>query len=207
MAEIGRDFRQMLRSPAVLVTLVLLASPIGIGAATNLWSAVAPDWRATPNTVALITGALGGIASVIGCIAGGWIADRLGRWWAFFGSGTAMAAVAIVMAAAPRTPAVYAAGVLCYAFTLGVANAGFSAIVLHVIGRGAASAKYAILSSLGNLPPVYMTAFDGWAHDRFGAAGMLNGEAVVGIACIVVGLAAVRRINAVPAAHATSVRV
>ena len=31
MREIGRDFREMLSSPAVLVTLVLLASPIGVG--------------------------------------------------------------------------------------------------------------------------------------------------------------------------------
>ena len=68
----------MLSSPAVMVTLVLLASPIGIGAASNLWSAVAPDWRASPNTVALITGALGGVISAIGCVAGGSIADRLG---------------------------------------------------------------------------------------------------------------------------------
>jgi hypothetical protein len=130
-------------------------------------------------------------------VAGGFVADRLGRWWAFFGSGTLMALVAIIMAVAPRTPGIYSAGVLCYAFSLGVANAGFSAIVLHVIGRGAASAKYAILSSLGNLPFVYMTAFDGWLHDRLGAAGMLNGEALVGLLCIVLGLAAVRKIGPV----------
>ena len=196
MKEIGRDFRQMLYSPAVLVTLVLLASPIGIGAATNLWSAVAPDWRATPNTVALITGALGGLASAVGCIVGGSIADRLGRWWAFFGSGTLMALVAIVMAAAPRTPSAYSAGVLCYGFSLGLANAAFSAIVLHVIGRGAASAKYAILSSLGNLPLVYMTAFDGWVHDRAGDAVMLEAEALLGVVVVILGLVALWKVNA-----------
>jgi MFS family permease len=195
MKEIGRDFREMVSSPAVLVTLVLLASPIGIGGASNLWSAVAPDWRASPNTVALMTGALGGLVSAAGCVAGGFIADRLGRWWAFFGAGTLMALVAIVMAVTPRTPAAYGAGVLSYAFSLGLANGGFSAIVLHVIGRGAASAKYAILSSLGNVPFVYMTAFDGWMHDRSGAVGMLTAEAMVGAACIVFGLAAVRKIG------------
>ena len=64
MREIGRDFRDMLRTPAVVLTLVLITSPIGIGAAANLWAAVAPDWRATPNTVALFTGALSGLVSV-----------------------------------------------------------------------------------------------------------------------------------------------
>jgi hypothetical protein len=128
-------------------------------------------------------------------VVGGFIADRLGRWWTFFGAGALMALVAIVMAVAPRTPAAYGAGVLSYALSLGLANAGFSAIVLHVIGRGAASAKYAILSSLGNVPFVYMTAFDGWMHDRSGAVGMLNADALVGLVCTVLGLAAVWKIG------------
>ena len=195
MREMGRDFREMLRTPAVLLTLVLVTSPIGSGAAAYLWAAVAPDWRATPNTVALFTGALSGLVSAVGCVVGGSIADRLGRWWAFFGAGTLMALVALVMAAAPRTPNVYSSGVLFYAFSMGLANAAFSAIVLYAIGRGAASAKYAILSSLGNVPVVYMTAFDGWMHDRSGAVGMLTGEALLGVECIVLGLVAVWKIN------------
>ena len=195
MREVGRDFRDMLRTPAVLLVLVLVTSPIGIGAAANLWAAVAPDWRATPNTVALFTGALSGLVSAVGCVVGGWIADRLGRWWAFFGSGTVMALVALIMVAAPRTPNVYSSGVLFYAFSSGLAYAAFSAIVLYVIGRGAASAKYAILSSLGNVPTVYMTAFDGWMHDRAGVVGMLTGEALLGVGCIVLGLVAVWKIG------------
>jgi hypothetical protein len=67
------------------------------------------------------------------------------------------------MAAIPRTPLTYSCGVLAYVFFGGVAYAAFSAVVLFAIGRGAASTKYATLSSLGNLPVVYMTAADGWA--------------------------------------------
>jgi len=44
----------------------------------------------------------------------------------------------------------------------------FFLVLLSAIGRGAASTKYAALSSLGNVPVVYMTGVDGWAHDRFG---------------------------------------
>lgn len=107
-----------------------------------------------------------------------------------------MATVTLVMAAAPRTPFFYGSGVLFYAFSVGLSYAAFSALVLHVIGRGAASTKYATLSSLGNIPVVYMTAFDGWAHDRYGPAGMLQAEALLGAGSIVLGLVALWRINA-----------
>ena len=134
----------------------------------NLWSAVAPDWNASADTVALVSGILNGIISAAGCIIGGWVADRLGIWWAYFGSGVAIALVAIGMAVIMRTPTTYTVGVLAYAFSQGMAYAAFSAMVLVAIGRGAASTKYAALSSLGNLPVVYMTALDGWAHDKYG---------------------------------------
>jgi PAT family beta-lactamase induction signal transducer AmpG len=195
MRAVGRDFRDLLRSPVALLVTVLVMSPIGAGAAGNLWSAVAPDWRTAPDTVALVTGVLSGVASVLGCLLGGWICDRIGRWWSFFGSGAMMAAVAIVMAAGSRTPAAYNSGVLFYAVSTGWAYAAFSALLLHVVGRGAASTKYATLSSLGNLPTTYMTAFDGWAHDRAGAAGMLNGEAGLAVGSIALGLVALARVN------------
>ena len=63
-----------------------------------------------------------------------------------------MALVAIIMAITARTPNAFSVGVLAYALTCGMAYAAFSVIVLLAIGRGAASTKYATLSSLGNLP-------------------------------------------------------
>ena len=106
-----------------------------------------------------------------------------------------MAMVAIIMAVTARTPNAFSVGVLAYALTCGMAYAAFSAIVLLAIGRGAASTKYATLSSLGNLPVVYMTASDGWVHDRFGTAWMLHSEALIAIICIVLALAVLRWIN------------
>jgi MFS transporter, PAT family, beta-lactamase induction signal transducer AmpG len=196
MGDIGRDFRELIRSPIVLLTIALVACPIGAAGASNLWSAIAPDWHASPDTVALATGVFSSVASAIGCYAGGQMADRVGRWWTYFISGTFMALVAIVMAVAPRTPLHYSAWVLFYALSLGMANASFSALVLNAIGRGAASTKYAIMSSLGNVPVVYMTAFDGWAYDRWHASGMLNAEAWISIGCVVLGLLALWKVNA-----------
>lgn len=187
LRTMGRDLIALLRTPIGLLTTLLVASPIGAGAMNNLWSAVAPAWHANANTVALVTGVLNGLLSAIGCIAGGWIADRVGRWWAYFGSGILIGLVAIAMAIAPRNPAAFSTWVLCYAFACGLAYAAFSAIVLLAIGKGAAATKYALLSSFGNLPVIYVTAFDGWAHDRYGSAGMLFWEAAIGLIAVVLG--------------------
>jgi MFS transporter, PAT family, beta-lactamase induction signal transducer AmpG len=195
MRILGRDILSMARAAIPLFTIVLVCSPIGAGAMNNLWLAVAPDWSAAPDQVALVSGVLNGVVSAIGCVIGGWVADRVGRWWSYFGSGILMALVAIIMAVTARTPNGFTVGVLAYALTCGMAYAAFSAIVLLAIGRGAASTKYATLSSLGNLPVVYMTASDGWVHDRFGTAWMLHSEALIAIICIILALAVLRWIN------------
>ena len=88
---------------------------------------------------------------------------------------------------------------IAYAFFGGVAYAAFSAVVLFAIGRGAASTKYATLSSLGNLPVIYMTAFNGWVHDRFGTAWMLQAEALAALFCIVIALLVLQMIKSSPA--------
>lgn len=189
----GRELLDLLRTPLGLITICLVASPIGSGAMNNLWSAVAPDWHTGANTVALVTGLLNGVISALGCAAGGWIADRFGRWWAYFGSGVLIALVAIAMALTARTQAAFSTWVLCYAFACGIAYAAFSAVCLFAVGRGAASTKYAVLSSFGNLPVIYVTALDGWAHDRYSSAGMLYFEAAIGLVAVLLGGMAVAR--------------
>jgi len=196
MRLMGRDLLAMLRSAIPLLTLFLITSPIGAGAMNNVWSAVAKDWQAGPNMVALVTGVFNGIVCALGCLLGGWVADYFGRWWSYFGFGIALALATIVMASAPRTSSSYAIGVLVYAFFVGTSYAAYSAIIVHAIGRGVASTKYAICQSLGNIPVAYMTAFDGWVHDRYGGVWMLNGEAILALVCIAAGLLVLQRINA-----------
>ena len=195
MLEMGHEFRELLRSPIALLTLFLFASPIGVGALSSLWSALSADWSVSPDVVALTSGLLSGFVSAAGCVAGGWMADRLGRWWAYFGSGVLIALVAIVMALCPRTAGIYVAGVLCYAFSGGANNAAFSALLLNAIGHGAASTKYATLASIGNLPSAYMVALDGWVRDRFGVGMMLMVDAWSGVLCVLLGLIALQRIR------------
>jgi hypothetical protein len=93
---------------------------------------------------------------------------------------------------------------LIYALITGLTYAGFSAFVLEAMGLGAAATKYSLFASLSNMPIYYMTNIDGWAHEKWGAGGMLYTEAVLGIVGLVVfaGILAAlpRRSASVPAA-------
>jgi PAT family beta-lactamase induction signal transducer AmpG len=195
MHLLGRDLLAMVKMAIPLLTIVLVASPIGAGAMNNLWSAVADDWKASADVVALVTGVLNGIVAALGCVLAGWIVDRFGRWGAYFGFGLALAFVAIIMAALARTPHVHEVGVLLYSVFVGAGYAAFSAMVVHAIGKGVASTKYAFCQSLGNLPVVYMTALNGYVHDKFGSSWMLMTEALAAIACVIVGLLVLRLIQ------------
>ena len=189
------DIKDLFRSPIAIFTTAIIITPIGIGAAALIWSSVGSDWKVTADTVALVTGVISGGVSAIGCVFGGWIADKLGRWWAFFGSGTLMAIVTLVMSFSNFTPSAYVSGVLLYAFMFGFANAAFSAIVLYAIGKGLASTKYALLSSISNIAPVYMTIFDGWLHDKYNITTMLLGETFLGLGFVIISLFALFRFN------------
>lgn len=186
LTEMGKGIWSMIRIPVVLFVILMLCMPIGTGAANNLWAAIANDWNTNANTVALVTGILGGLVSALGCVAGGFIADRWGNWVAYLGAGLFCAGVTLVMAIFPLHPYVYISGVLAYSFGLGLVNAAFSSVILYAIGKKNASTKYALLSSLGNLPVVYMTTFDGWTHDKYNSKHMLVAEALVCILFVII---------------------
>ena len=182
--------KDLIRSPVALFTIAVLVSPVASGGASYLWSAVAPDWKVPDNTVALVTGVLSGLASTLGCLIGGFVSDKLGRWWAYFGGGLLMAVVTTLLYLSPFVPFSYISGVLIYALLTGVANAAFSAAILRAIGTHLAASKYALLSSLGNIPVVYMTAFNGYLHDEMNVKAMLVGESILGVFFIVLLLLA-----------------
>lgn len=186
---LGKDIKSLFHSHIALFTMAVLILPIGTGAASNVWSAIASDWKVTADVLALVNGALSGAVSIVGCIVGGWIADKVGRWWAYFGAGTLMAIVTCWMFFVPLATGNFIVGVLFYAFALGMLNAAFSTVVLLAIGKGAAATKYAFLSSLGNLPVVYVTMIDGWTHDHWGVKAMLIIESILGVVFILISLA------------------
>ncbi len=184
-----KDLWQVARARAGILALLICFLPIGSGAASNLWSAVADDWHASANTVALATGVFSGIVSALGCLAGGYGSDRMDRKTAYALYGLLMAMCTVAMAIAPRTEAMYVVFTLMYAFIQGLTYAGFTAVVLETIGLGAAATKFNVFASLSNMPIAYMTLVDGWAHTRWGADGLLNVEAAIGVLGIIVFVA------------------
>jgi len=199
---IGKDVWEVARSRAGYLTLILFFLPIGTGAASNLWAAVAGDWRATADTVALVNGLLGGFISMAGCIVAGYLCDIMDRKTGYAAFSILMAAVAVGMAIAPRTPEMFIVFTCTYAFVTGFCYAAFTAVTLETIGKGAAATKYNLLACLSNMPITYMTLIEGHAHERWGSGGMLLTEAALGVAAIVLfsAIALATRPRAAPVA-------
>jgi MFS transporter, PAT family, beta-lactamase induction signal transducer AmpG len=181
LAYAAKDLWSVARARLGFLALVLCFLPLGSGAANGLWSAVAGDWHASANTVALVTGIASGLISAAGCLAGGWICDRMDRKAAYAVFGILQAACALFMALAPRSEPMFVVFTSLYSFITGLTYAGFSAFVLEAMGMGAAATKYSVFASLSNTPIWYMTNVDGWAHTRWGSGGMLKVEAAAGM--------------------------
>ena len=193
---VAGDLWKLARARMGFMALFLCFLPIGSGAASGLWSAVARDWRASANTVAMVTGVMGGIVMAIGSLAGGWICDRMNRKAAYAAYGVLQAMCAVGMALSPRDEHMFVVWTTVYAFITGLTYAGFTAFVLEAMGAGAAATKYNLFASLSNFPIMYMTTIDGSAHTRWGASGMLYAEAAIGLTGLITFLlfaAVVRR--------------
>jgi MFS transporter, PAT family, beta-lactamase induction signal transducer AmpG len=189
LANVGRECWALLTTSRGALAFFLMLLPIGEGAAQNLWSAVANDWHASADAVALSNGVLGGVASIVGCLIGGWICDLIDRKTAYCLFGLVIAAVAVAMALPPRTEAVFVGFVLLYALLMGFCYAAFAAVVFETIGKGAAGTKSNLLSGISNVPLIYVGIFDGMGHDRWGANGLLYVDAALGVAGVAVFVA------------------
>ena len=91
------------------------------------------------------------------------------------------ATFAVMMAYAPRTELMFILGTSFYAVSSGLIYAGFSSFTLEAIGKGAVATKYNVFASFSYIPIYFMLYVDEWAHKKWGAFGMLNIEAVMGL--------------------------
>jgi MFS family permease len=201
VVNVAKDVWSVMRSRMGFLVLVLMILPIGLGAAQNLWAAVAGDWHASANVVALVNGVLGGILSMFGCVFGGYASDVMDRKTAYCAFGVALAICAVIMALAPRTEAMFVVFTSLYAFILGFCYAAFGAVTFEAIGRGAAATKYNLIASVSNISIAYLTMINGWAQARWGSGGMLYIEAVcgvVGVALFAIAAAAARALRPSP---------
>jgi len=192
IGESLKDLWRTIRQRRGFAALILCFLPLGIGASSGLWSALAPEWNASPDLVAVVTGVLGGLVSIAGCIAGGYICDRRDRQTSYVWFGILVAICGVALAALPRTPAMFTVCTLVFSFVVGLSWAAYSAFVLEAIGKGAAATKFSAFSSLANAPIAYMALFNGFIHSRMGTSGMLYMEAAAGALGAVVFISVVK---------------
>ena len=176
-----RDVWSIARSRSGYLTLLIFILPIGTGAAGGLWSAVADDWRASADTVALVNGALGGLVAMFGCLAGGRLSDFVDRRTSYLLYGLLQAASAVAMAAMPKTPTSFVLFTVIYTFLNGFVYAAYAAVVLDAIGNKSPATNFNLLASVSNVPIAYMTLIEGQAQSRWGSSGMLYTEAALAV--------------------------
>jgi predicted MFS family arabinose efflux permease len=193
-----RELVSVLRSRAGRIGLILAVLPIGTGAAQYLFGSLGPEWHAPADTVALVLGLGGGVAIVLGCFAGGRLADLVPKPLAYATSCGLGLLACVAIAWSPRSAEGYAAGTLFYTFTLGMVAASFTGLVLAIVGHTAAATKINLYFALNTLFSLGMLRAAGWAHDSWGASGMLYTEAGVGVAALSAFAVLSRRVRGVP---------
>jgi PAT family beta-lactamase induction signal transducer AmpG len=174
--SMGHDVWDVLKTPATWVGLLFFLSPVGSAAVVNLISSLGPDYHASDNEVAWVSGFAFGLISAGGSMVGGCVCDRMKRTTAYALAGLFSAVFSLWLALGRATPFTYAGGYIGYALAAGFAYAAFTALELDVLGRRqhAAGTAYSLLGASGNLPITYMTWLDGAAYKRAGRVGLMG---------------------------------
>ncbi|MGZ3758162.1 MAG: MFS transporter [Mucilaginibacter sp.] len=179
MSNVIKDVWQNLKTNRGFLALILNTLPLGTGAAGFLFAAIAKDWKSGADTVALVTGALGGLAIIIGCLIGGWISDKINRQKAYVLFSLVLGMVCVGMAYSPHIPLMYIVWTLTYALVNGFVNGAYSAFNLEATGKGAAASKFELYASSSYIPLYFMFWVLGTADSKWGALGLLNMEAII----------------------------
>jgi len=186
--EVAGNLWRMLKTRVGFLSAFLCILPIGTGAAqgTLAQAAVAAQWGAGSNEVALVQGLLAGLVTAVGSFSGGWLLARMNPRATYATFGILLAGVATALAFAPRTVTVYVIGNMVYAFGVGLAYAAFTAVALTAVGKSAAATGYNVFASLSNFPIWWLGLLLGWVAGHHGATQMLLTEAALGVAGVLV---------------------
>jgi len=178
------ELATLLRSRLGRLALLLAILPIGTGSAQFLFGSIGPEWHATADVVSLAL-ALGGAAIVIGCFAGGWMADSMHKTTAYAVACAAGVVAAAFIALSPRNASGYTLATLFYSFTLGLCTATMTGMVLSIIGERAAATKINLFFAMNTLFSLGVLRLMGYVHDRWSANVMLLFEAGLGTVALV----------------------
>jgi MFS transporter len=178
LRKIGIELIGVLRSRRTLWGLLLLASPVGSGAAQFLLPAVASHYGVGGQGVLWVNGMAGGLVLAAGSllatlIPGDWDARLM------YGVAGLLNGLASLTLLAGNSATVYYIGTVLYLVTTGFAYARFTALVISVLGPGehGTSTRYSLFLAAGNLTIAYVLWLDGRGYSRFGTHGLFAVEA------------------------------
>jgi PAT family beta-lactamase induction signal transducer AmpG len=179
-----RDIRRLLGQRACLLGLAAFLLPTSCFALTNLFSALGKDFHAPESYVANMTGVGVAIACSIGTLVGAPLCNRFSRGHIYVVVGFAGALCSTVMIFVPHTLTTFTVDLLAYNFVQGINYTAFSAFSLDLTGKHnpLAATQISVLTASANLPILYMSYFEGHAHDRFGLNAMFAIDAGASIA-------------------------
>ena len=182
-AEVTRDVWSVVKSRAGVLVMFLMLLPIGSGGIP--WTSVASEWKVSADEVALAGGVISGVVSAVAALAAGYLCDLMNRRLAYCLFGSLIAVLLVITSHLARTPNVWIGAPGLYQALVAATYAAYSAVVLEVIGRGAAATKFNLMASFANVPVTIMPWFDGMMHDRHGTNAMFYGEAALSVAAAV----------------------
>jgi len=189
--ELAGEVLTLASSRSGLLAILAVTLPMGLGSFLGLLSSVSSEWHASADLTASTTGALAGLASVPGCLIGGYLCDRHPPQIVLAWTGLGCALGEAVMALAPRTPWCFVTFALLNNLLLGFAWAAVAAVIYASVKPSGGGTIGALLGSLCNLPVVIMTLVLGASAARHGVTGMMGIEATMGaMSAVVYGLAA-----------------
>ncbi len=184
MAGVWRAMAGLLKTRTGLLVALFALAPTGLNEAANLMPALAKEWAAPAETVALVSGVVGGLVSIPGCVLGGYLCRRFAPQAVYIGTGAACALMEAVIAFSSRTPAIFAAMVLLNAAVVGTNWAAITGVIFEILGEEGAATVSSLMSSLANAPIVVMAMVVGAMQQRFGTHTMFLGEAGIATACL-----------------------
>lgn len=191
--QVLHELREVLLTRVGRLGALLAILPIGTAASQYLFSAVAPEWRASGNVVSAVLGLGGGTAIALGCLVGGLATDRLPRHVAYALATALSLGTALAMALTPRTPLAFAIATLTYILVNGACQAALSGMIFGLIGTGATATKMNLFIALNTLGGLTAIRIVGQAHDRWQAGGMLLTEVALGGAALALFALVARR--------------
>jgi MFS family permease len=188
--SIVTDLVKIVFSVEGLTGLLICLAPVGCGALTNLFSAIAEPYGVPDGMVEWVNGLGMGITGALGSLLGGFLSDKMNRRFAYALAGGLTALCALAMGLAPMTTNTYLWGTLSYSFANGIAFAAFAGMVLEIVNKGAVATKYAAFVAVSNLAISYNTWLDSAAstYRGWGVRGTLLADAGItfcGIAFLV----------------------